>query len=123
MQLATEVRTYTCICCPLGCPLEVSIDENGDVFDVSGHSCERGKEYAMEEAVHPVRMITATVWARGCLEPLSVKTARAVPKESIAAVLEALRSLQVEAPVKAGATLIDDVCGTGIPVVATKDIP
>ncbi|WP_139653444.1 DUF1667 domain-containing protein [Raoultibacter phocaeensis] len=123
MQLATEVRTYTCICCPLGCSIEVSIDEDGCVTDVSGYSCARGKEYAANEAIRPERMVTAIVCAKGCLEPLSVKTASPVPKESIAEVLEAIRALRLEAPVRTGAVLIEDVCATGIAVIATKDIP
>lgn len=123
MQYATEVRTYTCICCPLGCPLEVSIDERGDVAEVSGYSCARGKEYAMGEAVAPVRMVTAIVCVEGSFEPLSVKTAHPVPKDSIQGVLDAVSGLQLSAPVSAGAVLIDNVCGTGVDVIATKSVP
>lgn len=122
MQLATEVRTYTCICCPLGCRLEVSIDEDGNVSDVSGYTCVKGKEYAAGEATRPVRMVTAIVCAEGSLEPLSVKTAAPIPKDSIDDVLEAIRSLHPKAPVKAGSVLVDDVCSTGVAVIATKDI-
>lgn len=122
MQYATEVRTYTCICCPLGCPLEVSIDEAGAVADVSGHGCARGKEYAMSEAAAPVRMVTAIVCVEGSLEPLSVKTASPVPKDSIQGVLDAVRGLRLKAPVSIGAVLVDDVCGTGVAVVATKSV-
>ena len=31
MQVATEITTFTCICCPLGCRLEVSFGEDGQV--------------------------------------------------------------------------------------------
>ena len=123
MQFATEVKTYTCICCPLGCQLEVSFDEEGALSEVSGYTCARGREYALEEAVKPVRMVTAIVCAEGSLEPLSVKTAAPVPKESIADVLAAIRELRPKAPVSAGSVLVEDVCGTGVAVVATKDIP
>ena len=36
MQLATEITTFTCICCPLGCQLEAAFDERGGVAEVSG---------------------------------------------------------------------------------------
>ena len=31
MQFATDIAAYTCICCPLGCRIEVALDENGQV--------------------------------------------------------------------------------------------
>ena len=50
MQFATDVAVYTCICCPVGCRVEVSFDENGQVAEVSGHTCKRGADYAAQEA-------------------------------------------------------------------------
>ncbi|MEG0375848.1 MAG: DUF1667 domain-containing protein [Raoultibacter sp.] len=122
MQFATEVKTYTCICCPLGCPLEVSFDQEGCVIDVAGHTCARGREYALEEATDPVRMVTAIVCVQGSLEPLSVKTEAPVPKAAIREVLAAIAALRLQAPISAGAVLIENVCETGVAVVATKDI-
>lgn len=122
MQFATEVKTYTCICCPLGCLLEVSFDQDGSVADVAGYTCARGRDYALEEATDPVRMVTATVCIQGALEPLSVKTVAPVPKSLIREVLAEIAKLQVRTPIFAGDILIDNVCKTGIAVVATKDI-
>ena len=42
MQFATDIAAYTCICCPLGCRIEVALDENGQVSEVSGYTCKRG---------------------------------------------------------------------------------
>ncbi|WP_080798247.1 DUF1667 domain-containing protein [Arabiibacter massiliensis] len=122
MQFATDVATFTCICCPLGCSIEVSFDESGAVAEVSGHTCKRGADYAAQEAVAPERMVTAVVCAAGCLEPVSVKTARPVPKDRMRDVLAAIAALRPEAPVAAGERLIEDVCGTGVPVIATKSV-
>lgn len=121
MQLATEVTTLTCICCPLGCQLEVSIDEEGAV-EVTGYTCKRGADYAMREASGPERMVTAVIPAAGCLEPVSVKTAAPVPKLRVADVLEACATVQLVAPIEVGSVVIENVCGTGIDVVATKSI-
>ncbi len=122
MQFATDIAAYTCICCPLGCRLEVALDENGQVSEVSGYTCKRGADYAAQEAVAPERMVTAVLCVSGCLEPVSVKTQRPVPKAAMKDVLAAVAALRLDAPVAAGDVLIEDVCGTGVAVVATKSV-
>lgn len=122
MQFATDIAAYTCICCPLGCRIEVALDENGQVSEVSGYTCKRGAVYAAQEAVAPERMVTAVLCVSGCLEPVSVKTQRPVPKAAMKDVLAAVAALRLDAPVAAGDVLIEDVCGTGVPVVATKSV-
>ena len=122
MQFATDIAAYTCICCPLGCRIEVALDENGQVSEVSGYTCKRGADYAAQEAVAPERMVTAVLCVSGCLEPVSVKTQRPVPKAAMKDVLDAVAALRLDAPVAAGDVLIEDVCGTGVAVVATKSV-
>ena len=122
MQFATDIAAYTCICCPLGCRIEVALDENGQVSEVSGYTCKRGADYAAQEAVAPERMVTAVLCVSGCLEPVSVKTQRPVPKAAMKDVLAAVAALRLDAPVAAGDELIEDVCGTGVAVVATKSV-
>lgn len=122
MQFATDIAAYTCICCPLGCRIEVALDENGQVSEVSGYTCKRGADYAAQEAVAPERMVTALLCVSGCLEPVSVKTQRPVPKAAMKDVLAAVAALRLDAPVAAGDVLIEDVCGTGVAVVATKSV-
>lgn len=123
MQQAVEIATFTCIRCPLGCLLEVSFDGSGGVADVEGHTCARGRDYAVSEATAPERMVTAVLSVAGSLEPLSVKTAAPVPKALVADVLAACSSVRLSAPVAAGQVVIADVCATGIGVVATKSVP
>ena len=122
MQFATDIAAYTCICCPLGCRIEVALDENGQVSEVSGYTCKRGADYAAQEADAPERMVTAVLCVSGCLEPVSVKTQRPVPKAAMKDVLAAVAALRLDAPVAAGDVLIEDVCGTGVAVVATKSV-
>ena len=122
MQFATDIAAYTFICCPLGCRIEVALDENGQVSEVSGYTCKRGADYAAQEAVAPERMVTAVLCVSGCLEPVSVKTQRPVPKAAMKDVLAAVAALRLDAPVAAGDVLIEDVCGTGVAVVATKSV-
>ena len=43
-----ETINLTCIGCPMGCPLTVTM-ENGEVKDVTGNTCKRGDDYARKE--------------------------------------------------------------------------
>ena len=80
-----QTKSFTCVSCPMGCALEVDLDDAGAVTGVRGNTCRRGLEYARQEATDPRRNVSAVVCVGGCLEPLSVKTAAPVPKASIAA--------------------------------------
>lgn len=125
MPPRTYEETYTCICCPLGCRLTVMLSQTDaglDATDVVGYTCRRGKDYAQQEATHPARMVTAAVPVEGRLLPASVKTAAPVPKNSMLQVAETLRGLRLTPPVREGQVLIENVCGTGVDVVATKEV-
>jgi len=110
----------TCICCPVGCVLRCEIEGNA-VRAVSGNGCKRGVEYAGQECIAPVRVVTGSVAVRGGeLERVSVKTAAPVAKDSIFAVMEAVHKLCAEAPVKTGDVLCANIAGTGVDLVATR---
>lgn len=113
-------KELICINCPLGCALTVHQDEQGGVF-VSGNTCPRGEEYGRTEVTDPRRTVTSTVRIRGekdCVLP--VKTAAPIPKGKIKECMEALRTVEVTLPASAGDIILEDVAGTGIPVIATK---
>ena len=44
-----ETRELTCIGCPLGCSLKVTL-ENGEVTDVTGNTCKRGVRIQRESS-------------------------------------------------------------------------
>lgn len=115
------MKELTCIGCPMGCGLKVEI--RGEEILVSGNQCKRGEKYARNEILHPVRSVTSTVSIIGGSIPrLSVRTAQDVPKDRIFACMEEIRKLQVHAPVRIGDVLIQNCAGTGVDIVATKDI-
>ena len=116
-----EERVITCINCPMGCRMTVGL-ENGEVVSVSGNTCKRGDTYARQEVTAPVRMVTAVVPVRGSLMPVSVKTREPIPKKDIPACMAALRALRLTAPVKAGETVLADVCDSGVDIIATKSV-
>jgi CxxC motif-containing protein len=118
-----ETRNLTCIGCPLGCALQVEL-QDGEVLSVSGNTCKRGDVYARKEVTHPTRIVTSTVRVSGGEIPMvSVKTSQDIPKESIRDVMADIRQLMAHAPVKIGDVLLKDAAGTGVSIVATKDVP
>lgn len=117
-------RELTCIGCPLGCSLSVTMDEGGkEVLEVSGNTCPRGDAYARKEVTNPTRIVTSTVRVRGGLAPMvSCKTGGDIPKGKIFEVMRALRDVCAQAPVHIGDVVLADVAGTGVDMVATKDV-
>lgn len=115
------MRELTCIGCPIGCALTVQI-RNGEIL-VSGNTCPRGEKYAQDEIVCPKRMVTSTVaLVGGEINRVSVKTEREIPKERIMDCMEEIRSACAHAPIRIGDVVIADCAGTGVRVIATKNV-
>ena len=111
-----------CIGCPLGCPLTVEMEGN-EVKSVSGNTCPRGDAYAKKELTNPTRIVTSTVRvAGGKLAMVSVKTQSDIPKGKIFDCVKALKDVEVVAPVKIGDVIVENVAGTGVNVIATKNV-
>ena len=53
---------------------------------------------------------------------LSVKTNGDIPKEKIFDVMKELNHVVVKAPVHREDVIVSDICGTGVDLVATKDL-
>ena len=111
----------TCINCPVGCRITVKV-ENGEVTEVAGNSCKLGERYARQEAVRPLRMVTAVVPVANGKMPLSVKTRTPIPKVNIQQVMVELSRLRLQAPVHMGDVVLPNVCQSGVDVIATKTI-
>ena len=117
-----ETRNLTCIGCPLGCSLSVQI-ENEQVVSVSGNTCPRGDAYARKEVTNPTRIVTSTVRIAGANGGMvSCKTQEDIPKNMIFDVVNALKDVEVNPPVRIGDVLVENVAGTGVNVVATKNM-
>ena len=118
----SEIRNLICIGCPMGCPLTVTL-EGGEVSRVEGNTCKRGDAYARREVANPTRILTTTVPVRCGVSPtVAVKTAGEVPKPLLLECVRAIKSLTAEAPVKAGQVVFENICGTGVNLIAVKDV-
>ena len=117
-----ETRELTCINCPMGCRITVTM-EGTEVLSVTGNTCKRGEVYVRSEVVAPVRTVTTTIKVTcGAVDRVSCKTKSPVPKDKIFDVMKEIASASCNAPVKIGDVLIADCAGTGVPVIATKAV-
>lgn len=109
-----------CIVCPMGCHLEVDIDND---YSVTGNECRRGISYAKKELTNPTRTITSTVKITGGIyNRLPVKTDKEISKKDVFKVMKLLDDLIVESPIVVGKIILSDILGTNVNVVATRSM-
>lgn len=117
-----EEKNLICINCPLGCMLTVTMD-GGKILSVSGNTCKRGEAYAGKELTNPTRIVTTTVKVSGGSERMvSVKTKSDIPKGKVLECVQALRDVTVKAPIGIGDVIVENVAGTGVDIVATRNV-
>ena len=112
-------KQIVCINCPLGCRITVSM-EGTEITKIEGNTCKRGENYARQEVLSPVRVITAVLPVEGSMSPVSVKTAAPVPKDKIFKCMAAMGKTKLHAPIHMGDVVVSNILDTGVDVVATK---
>ncbi|MDO5715680.1 MAG: DUF1667 domain-containing protein [Tissierellia bacterium] len=116
-------KNMICISCPMGCHLQVHIGKDREILSVQGNSCPRGVVYAKSEIKNPRRILCSTMKVEQGEFPLvSVKTKDPIPKDKIFDVMKVINTTRIKAPVTLGDVLIQDVCHTGIDIVATTNV-
>jgi CxxC motif-containing protein len=121
--MATQEQNFICITCPMGCSLAV-LHDGETIVEVAGNNCKRGAVYVQGELSDPRRMVASTVRVRGSLHPLlPVYTAAPFPKGKIFDLLAELRQVELQAPVKMEQVVLENALGTGINVIASRDMP
>ena len=117
-----ESKTLTCICCPMGC--QITVETNGsEIINLTGNTCKRGDTYARREITSPSRTVTSTVRVTGgTLPAVSVKTRSDIPKDKIFEFIRCLKDVSVKAPVHIGEVILSNAAGTGVDIIATKNV-
>lgn len=113
-----ETKKLTCIECPIGCEMEVGI-EDGKVVFVKGNSCPRGKMYAENEVVCPKRVLTSSIRARSG-EMVSVKTDQPIEKAKIFEIMEKINRTTCDLPVKVGDIVYEKIDGKANLIATTN---
>lgn len=115
-------KDIICTVCPMGCVISVE-GENGRIDSIDGFTCPRGKNYAENEFISPVRILTSTAKISGAKTPLvAVRSKTPVPKDKLFECMAEIRKLNLNAPVKRGDVLINNVCGTGVDIISSADV-
>ena len=113
------MRKMICIVCPRGCA--ITVDEDND-YEVTGNACPRGVTYGRKEVIAPSRTLTTTVRLKGGNLPLvPVQSKTELPKECLADAMHYLNTLTLEAPVKRGTVVCENILGTGVDILVTRD--
>ena len=113
-------RELTCVACPLGCSVTVEYNDS-EVISVTGNTCKRGESYAKTEITNPTRSLTSSVKVNGGMHPVvPVKSNKPVPKSMLFDCMKVINSVSVDAPVKLGQVIIENILGTGADIVATN---
>lgn len=120
--MSIEKKHMTCIICPMGCQLELTV-EDGQVAKVEGNTCARGPKYAVSEFTSPVRTLTTTVRLEGCGEKLlPVRTSLPIPKNRLFDAMKAAAAVTAHAPVRRGDVLVRDFLGEGADLIACRTV-
>ena len=111
-----------CVGCPVGCDIKVAV-EGAKVLSVEGNSCPRALEFAKAEVANPTRVFATTVRVSGGKVPVCpVRSRHAVPKKLLFDISREVARLVVPAPVEVGQVILPDACGTGVDIVASRDL-
>lgn len=123
-----ETLQFNCTTCPSECLLNVEVERTADghaaeVRSVTGNNCPRGDKFAHQELTCPMRVLTTTVAVSGDDEALlPVRTAEAIPLALHAQTMTLIRDLVVNAPIRMGDVVLEDLLGTNIDLVASMNI-
>ena len=123
-----ETLQFNCTTCPSECLLTVEVERDADgnvaeVRSVTGNSCPRGDTFAHQELTCPMRVLTTTVAVSGGDEALlPVRTAEAIPLALHAQAMDLIRGLIIEAPIRMGDIVLENLHNTNIDLIASMDI-
>ena len=117
-----EQRQFICVICPMGCTIHAVV-EDGQLLEARGQACKRGIAFVREELNAPKRMLTTTVRVSGGKLPLvPVRSCQPLPKELLLEVAAKLREVVLEAPVREHQPVIEDVFGTGVDIITSREM-
>jgi len=117
-----EKKDFVCIICPNSCRLSAEVGPNGDV-KINGYACQRGLEYGTQEFLEPKRTLITTMRIKnGVLPVLPVRSDKELPKNKIFEAIKIINQYEIEAPIKMGDIIIENLLNLGVNVIASRDM-
>ena len=122
MRMGVEKKNFTCVTCPIGCEIDVELQDS-DVVSMVGSKCAKGKEFVLQELEEPMRILTTTIRIKGAnWAMLPVRTDKPIPKRLFFRVIKELANIELQAPVKISDVIIGDIAGTDANIIATRNM-
>jgi CxxC motif-containing protein len=123
-QAVNEKTVLTCVICPKGCRIEVSVEAHShQIASIEHAQCRRGIVWAREEITHPKRTLCSSVLVVGGDQPLAgVRTSAPIPLEITGRLMELIITLTVEAPVHPGMVICSRPLGLECDIIATRGV-
>ncbi len=116
-----EKKTIVCIGCPNGC--EIEITKTDGTFTLEGNECKKGEEYAIEEFSNPKRILTTTIQVKNGILPLiPVRSDKPLPKGKLFDCMQYLSALKIDAPLKMGQILVENILDLGVNIIASRNL-
>jgi len=114
----TRAKQFTCIVCPACCELET------DGVEVNGARCPKGEQFALQEMVMPLRVVTTTVRAEttGRIRMVPVKTEAPVPMARIAEIMKEIKALRLAKVPSMGAKIVTGPRETPVEWIVTGEV-
>lgn len=110
-----------CINCPLGCHL--TVHKQGEIIEVNGNTCPRGKQYAIDELTNPIRTLTTTIRIKNAIyECLPVISSKPIPKDRIFDVLKVLKDVEVTSPIRINEVIVKNILDLDIDIIASRSM-
>lgn len=117
-----ETKQLTCVNCPKGCHITVAMQDSKPV-NITGYTCLQGKNYAMQEVVDPMRILTTTVKVNhGTCNVLPVISEKQIPLRLWQEAMEEVKKTVIEAPVIQGQVIITDFLHLGVNIIAARSM-
>ena len=115
------IKKLTCIECPKGCMLSVSIKKSR-VIEVSGNECPEGRTYAVSEIENPLRILTSTILAEGLdLKMVPVRTDRPIPKFKMLEAMNKIKSMRIKKSVRQGEVIAENFLALNVNLIVTRE--
>lgn len=120
--MSIEQKKMICIRCPLGCEMDVTVINDGQIT-IGGNVCKMGRQYAEDELFNPRRIVTTTVRVRNGRYALApVWTTRPVPKDKVLDIMRVLSEIEIDAPVRVHQIIVSNILGLDADIEASGEI-
>ena len=114
-------KELVCIVCPRSC--RMTITSEGEELVVTGNTCKRGKEFAINEMTDPRRTVCTTVRTSFPSVPvLPVRVSGAISKNKIFDLMHEVNRITVSKQIGREEVVVPNILDLGVDLIATSNI-